>query len=309
MKKILITTSSFGEYSQAPIEELEKEGFKIIINPFKRKLNLEESLQLYTKDIDGVIAGTEDISKQILEQATNLKVISRCGVGIDNIDFDAAKNKNIQLYNTPDGPTLAVAELTVGLMLNLFRKVSIMNAALKAGRWDKLMGNLLYNKKIGIIGFGRIGQKVAEILSVFKTELAYYDIASKPSVSNCIPKGIDEILAWADIITLHLSPSEDANPFLSNKELRLMKKGSWLINVSRGGVVDEQALYECLKDGHIAGAALDVFKQEPYSGPIKELDNVILTPHAGSYAKEARIKMEIEAVDNLIRGFKEKGEI
>jgi D-3-phosphoglycerate dehydrogenase len=279
------------------------------MNPFKRKLCLEEALQFYAKDIDGVIAGTEDISDKMLEQAKNLKVISRCGAGIDNVDLDAVKRKNIQLYNTPDGPTLAVAELTVSLMLNLLRKVSNMDAALKAGRWDKLMGNLLYNKKVGIIGFGRIGQKVAEILSIFKTELAYYDIVSKLSPINCRPKRIEEILSWADIITLHLSPPEDGKPFLKNQELRLMKKGSWLINTSRGGVVDELALYECLKDGHIAGAALDVFEQEPYSGRITKLDNVILTPHIGSYAKEARIGMEIEAVENLIKGFKKRGAI
>jgi D-3-phosphoglycerate dehydrogenase / 2-oxoglutarate reductase len=305
--KILITTSSFGEYSKIPMNKMKEHGVKIITNPFRRKLSVEESFQLYAEDIDGVIAGTEKITGLILEQAKNLKVVSRCGAGVDNVDLEAVKKRGISLYSTPDAPTLAVAELCVALILNLLRKITEMDSAIKNGKWNKLMGNLLFKKKVGIIGFGRIGQKVAELLAAFGVELAYYDIETKTCLVKCVQKKIEEILKWADIITLHLAPSREEKAILNDKELRSMKKGSWLVNASRGGVVDEKVLYECLKDGHIAGAAIDVFEQEPYNGLLKELDNVILTPHIGSYAIETRIKMEIEAVDNLIKGLNERG--
>ena len=164
------------------------------------------------------------------------------------------------------------------------------------------MGNLLCGKRVGIIGFGRIGQKVGELISAFGAELAYTDVEPKASSFACVKKGLDEILGWADIITLHLSILKNSEPLIGNKEFNLMKKGSWFINVSRGNAVDENALHLVLKSGHLSGAALDVFVKEPYIGPLKELDNVILTPHIGSYARESRIKMEKEAVENLIKG-------
>jgi D-3-phosphoglycerate dehydrogenase / 2-oxoglutarate reductase len=301
MKKILISTSSFAEYSPEPLERLKERGFEIVTNPYKRKLSLDESLQLYTKDIYGVIAGTEEITAQVLEKAVNLKVISRCGAGVDNVDLDAARKNNISVFNTPNSPTLAVAELTVALMLNLLRKVCAMNTGLKASRWEKQMGNLLSGKKAGIIGFGRIGRTVSVILSAFNVEVAYYDVAGIRNAGNCIFKDVGSLLTWADIVTLHLAPDGKPQQIIGMQQLRSMKKGSWIINTSRGGLIDESALYECIKDGHIAGAALDVFAREPYDGPLKELDNVILTPHVGSYAREARIGMELDAVDNLIK--------
>lgn len=305
-KKVLISTSSFGDYDQTPVNLLNKLGCSIVLNPFKRKLTKDETLTLL-KDCEGVIAGTEPLDANTLENLPSLKVISRCGTGLDNVDLIAAERIGIEVFNTPDVPTVAVAELTVGLILNLLRKVNIMDKAIRNGKWEKLMGNLLSGKKLGIIGFGRIGQKVGELLRVFGTELAYCDVEPKMCSFGCSDKGFEEILGWADIITLHLSPPKGCSHVIGEKELLLMKKGSWLVNVSRGGVVDEDALYGALKDGHLAGAALDVFKQEPYNGRLKELENVILTSHIGSYTVEARIEMEKQAVDNLIKGFKKVG--
>jgi len=253
----------------------------------------------------GIIAGTESLNNNVFPYLQELKVISRCGSGIDNVDLRVAQERGIKVYNTPDVATRAVAELTVGVILNLIRKVNQVDRIIRDGNWDKRMGNLLYGKKVGIVGFGRIGQKVGELLSIFGTELSYYDIEPKYSSINCAQKTFKEILAWADIITLHLSYSEGCKSIIGKRELELMKKGSWLINLSRGGVVDEQALYQVLKNGHLSGAAVDVFEQEPYSGPLRELDNIILTPHIGSYARETRIEMEIRAVKNLLKGLKE----
>lgn len=305
MSKILITTSSFGKYSKIPLSRLKEAGFDIIMNPHGRVLDEEEALALYTDDICGVIAGTEKISAKLIQEAKNLKVISRCGTGIDNIDLDTTKKMGIRIYNTPDGPTVAVAELTVALILNLLRKVNTMNKELKEGQWNKKMGNLLSSKKVGIMGFGKIGQKVAELLSSFGVELAYYDVIHKSSLAKICFKEKEDLLSWADIITLHLSKSKDNKPVLGHKELNLMRSDAWFINTSRGGIVDEKALEDYLRDKKIAGAALDVFEDEPYKGALSELDNVIITPHIGSYAKEARVNMEIEVVENLIKGLKE----
>lgn len=306
MLKIVITTTSFGKYDNLPAELCKAKRFEVILNPFGRKIKSDELVEL-AKEAVGLIAGTEPITEAVLLKLPSLKVISRCGAGLDNVDIDAAKRLGIKVFNTPDAPTLAVAELTVGLILNLLRKINQMDASIRNDRWEKLMGNLLFEKKVGIIGFGLIGQKVGELLVAFGVKLAYCDLEPKVCSFNCSEKRFEEILSWADILTLHLSPSKGCNPIIGMRELGLMKKGGWLINVSRGGVVDEKAIYLSLKEGHLSGVAIDVFEQEPYIGPLKNLDNVILTPHVGSYAKEARIEMEKQAVENLLKGLRDCG--
>ncbi|MDH4027437.1 MAG: phosphoglycerate dehydrogenase [Nitrospirota bacterium] len=300
--KILISTSSFGVYDKTPLTLLKEKGFEVITNPYNRKLSENEISELLV-DVDGLIAGTEPLTEKVLTSANKLKVISRCGTGMDNVNSDAAARLGIKVLNTPDAPTLAVAELAVGSILSLLRKISWMDRDIRAGNWKKRMGNLLYGKKVGIIGFGRIGKKTAELLTAFGVEIAYCDLSPQSCSIHCSNKDGDEILKWADIITLHLSPSKDCRHIIGEKELGMMNKGSLLINLSRGGLVDEAALYHSLKEGHLAGAALDVYEKEPYSGNLKELENVILLPHIGSYAVESRINMEIESLQNLLKGF------
>ena len=172
MKKIIITTTSFGEYDREPIDILEKAGFEILLNPCGRKLKKDEVIDL-CKDATGIIAGTETLDAYVIEKLTNLKVVSRCGSGLVNVDLDTTRRLGIRVYNTPDAPILAVAELTVGLILTLLRKVCWMDRNLRIGQWQKMMGNLLHKKKVGIKGFGRIGKKVAELLRPFGCEIAY----------------------------------------------------------------------------------------------------------------------------------------
>jgi D-3-phosphoglycerate dehydrogenase len=162
------------------------------------------------------------------------------------------------------------------------------------------MGNLLHGKKVGIVGFGRIGQQTATLLLPFGVELSYCDMDTKTCSFDCSKKKLEDILAGADMITLQSSTTAGGEYRSGEKELQLMKENSWLVNVARGGVVDEAALYNELKKGHLAGAAIDVFEHEPYDGPLKELANTIITPHIGSYAKEGRIQMEIDSVKNLL---------
>jgi D-3-phosphoglycerate dehydrogenase / 2-oxoglutarate reductase len=305
MSKIVITTSSFGKEAGEILDLLRSRGFTVVLNPYGRALLKSEVLEL-CKDSVGIIAGTEKLEADTLEllarsadAANSLKVISRCGTGLDSVDLVAAKRLGIAIFNTPDAPTLAVAELTVGLMLDLMRKVSLMDRAIRRGLWEKKMGNLLSGKTVGIIGFGRIGRKVASLLHAFDCEIMFHDINDGATVAYARRAALPELLEQSDIISIHVSSRKQ---LIGHNELRMMKQGSWLINVARGGVVDEDALRDAIDRGHLAGAALDVFGAEPYTGPLKTLEQVILTPHIGSYAKEGRIAMEREAVENLLKG-------
>lgn len=302
--KVLISTSSFAKFNQQPLEILKQAGLIVQLNPYSRKLS-EIEIKKLLPDFELLIAGTEPLTKDVLRSAKNLKIISRCGVGLDNIDLEEAKCLGIKVFNTPSGPTQAVAELTIGLMLGLLRKITLADSQLKNGIWQKPMGNLLQNKKVGIIGFGRIGQRVAKLLEAFGTEIVYYDINQIKSEINYPSMRLEELLAWSDIITIHCSCDKGSESIIGEAELKLMKPGAWLVNTSRGGVVDEEALFCALKEGRLSGAALDVFEEEPYGGKLKQLENVILTPHLGSYAREARVSMEIEAAQNLLKGLAE----
>ena len=249
------------------------------------------------KNAAGIIAGTELLDMEVLENLSNLKVLSRCGSGMDNVELREAKRLGIKVFNTPDAPTIAVAELTIGLIISLLRKVNFMDTDIRKGVWKKKMGCLLSGKHIGIIGFGKIGKKVAEFLGVFGCKIAFHDPLVK-DVGKHKPMDKESLLGWADIVTLHATSK---SCIISDREFLLMKRKSWLINVSRGELVDEYTLYEQLLNGHLAGAAIDVFGKEPYNGNLSKLNNVILTPHIGSYAVECRINMESEAVNNLLK--------
>ncbi len=300
--RVFISTTTFGQYDDAPLKTLATKGLTTVTNPYGRKMTEAECIEAF-RDMEGLIAGTEPLTEDVLESAKSLKVISRCGTGLDNVDLDAAKRLGIMVFNTPDAPTAAVAELTVGLMINLLRKVALMDGAMRRGLWQKRMGNLLGGKRVGIVGFGRIGRRVAELILPFGCVVAYTD-PLMDRAESFRRMSLEELLGWADIVTIHASIKDR---LIGENELRAMKKGAWLINLSRGAVVDETALEGCLRDGHLSGAALDVFGKEPYEGGLSGLENVILTPHIGSYAVETRINMEKQAVENLLRGLKEAG--
>lgn len=305
--KVVISTTSFGELDARPLQFLKNAGCEVVLNPYGRTLTGDEVAAL-AGDAVGLIAGTEPLDRSVLGKLRCLRCICRLGAGMENVDLSAARELNIKVDNTPSGPTLAVAELTVGLILDLLRRSTRMDREMRACIWKKRMGNLLSGKKVGIIGFGRIGRKTAELLSAFGCEISYYDTAD---VAGCVStkiKKLDlvELLRTSDIITIHVSGKYET-PLIGQAEFNRMKEGAWIINVARGGVVDEEALCDALKKGRLAGAALDVFCKEPYDGSLRELENVILTPHIGSYAREARIEMEMEAAQKLIEGLAERG--
>jgi D-3-phosphoglycerate dehydrogenase len=300
--KILISTTTFATYDASPLELLKTSGLQALLNPLQRTLKPEEILQ-HAAGCAGILAGTEPYSADTLARLKGLKVISRCGAGLDSIDLPAAEKLGIQVACTPFGPTRAVAELTVGLILNLLRDITLSDARLKRGSWEKPMGFLVGEMTFGILGLGRIGRQVALLLKQWGANVIGHDIRPDRAWANqhgILLQETEIILKTADVVCLHLSYDKSLHHVMGKEELAMMKKGSYLINVSRGGLVDEMALQEALKSGHLRGAALDVFEQEPYQGPLKGLENIILTPHIGSYARNSRIAMEREAVENLI---------
>ena len=307
MNKIFVATSTFGVHSKEPIKILEDESKDFIFNPLSRKLTSNELIK-FAKDSDGIIAGTELYTKEVLEKLPYLKVISRLGVGMDNINQDEAKKRGINLFKTQTTPAPAVAELALGLMLDLARKISHQNNTLKSGTWKKEMGNLLHGKTLGIIGLGSIGKTLVKLVKGFNFNIMAFDLfqdeqfAKDHCVNYC---DLDTLLSESDIISIHLNLTDETNQLMNAEQISKMKPESILINASRGEMINEEALYKALKEKKILGAGLDVFNDEPYSGALTELEIVILTPHIGSYARELRIQMEIEAVENLIRGLNE----
>jgi D-3-phosphoglycerate dehydrogenase len=242
--------------------------------------------------VSGLIAGLEPLDREVLTKS-DLKVVSRCGSGLSNIDLAAAKELGIIIKNTPQGPVTAVAELTVGCLLSLLRHVPQMDADLHQKKWTKMMGKQLSDMQVAVIGYGNIGKKVGALLSAFGAKVIPVD----PQLPNSVDLG--SALKQADVVSLHCS-GEDC--LLGKDRINLMKKGTYLLNAARGSLVDEAALVEALKKGQIAGAWIDAFQQEPYAGPLTQFTQVILTPHVGSYTLECRRQMEMESVDNLISG-------
>lgn len=303
MPKILITTSSFDLDNNTILKALLNEGYEIVLNPYGRRLRSEEVLGLMDDDVVGMIAGVEPLTREVLEQAANLKVISRCGIGTNNVDLEAARALGIVVNNTPDAPTQAAAELTIGLMLDLLRKISQADKNIRNDKWKPLMGNLLSGKTVGIIGYGRIGRRVSEILPGFGAKPIFFD----PHVTKGVggferASSMAELLSSADIVSLHVPYSTETHYLINSNTLSLMKRGSYLLNVSRGGLINESDLLAALESGLLAGAALDTFEDEPYLGPLRELPQVVMTAHMGSYARESRVQMEAEAANNLVKG-------
>jgi D-3-phosphoglycerate dehydrogenase len=299
-EKILIGPSSFSERDNTPMEMLISKGFEVIGNPFKRKLKKSELLQLLSQDVSGLIAGLEPLDREVLKKS-NLSVISRVGAGLSNIDLEAAKEFGIEVCYTPYGPTRAVAELTIGTMLSLIRMVPLMDKDLHKTNWNKKIGLQLEGKTIAIIGFGRIGRCVAELLYPFNTKIIIVDPFIKTEEIDYPVLLLQDAIAQADIITIHSSGDEC---LIGPEEFSIMKKGSYILNPARGGLLSETALIKALDEEKVAGAWLDAFEVEPYMGQLSNYKQVILTPHVGSYTIECRKQMETEAVNNLVDALK-----
>jgi D-3-phosphoglycerate dehydrogenase len=265
----------------------------------------EPELQRLVQDVDGWIAGTERITRVVLEHAQRLKVIARYGVGVDNVDLDFAAAHAIQVTNTPGANSGAVAELVIGLMLALARRIPAADRAVRAGEWAMPGGVALEGKTLGLLGFGAIGQAVARKVGGLGIHVLGYD----PAPATCVARelGVElvdrqTVIARSDFLSLHLPALPETHNLVDAAFLRAMKPGAFLINAARGELVDEAALHAALRDRHLAGAALDALAQEPPRAglALAELDNVIFTPHVGAQSDLARRRMGHGAVENCL---------
>ncbi len=268
----------------------------------------EEEICRFIGDYQAMIVRSQTkVTRKMIEKADNLKIIGRAGVGVDNIDLEAATEKGIVVVNAPEGNTIAATEHTLAMMLAFARNIPKANEMLKQGLWvrKKFTGMELRNKILGIIGLGKIGSGVAKRARAFEMKVLAFD----PYVSEERAKQMgvdlttfDDVIEQADFLTIHLPLTEDTYHLIGREQLQRMKPGVKIVNVARGGIVDEQALYAALKEGHVGGAAVDVFENEPETGsPLFNLDNVVVTPHLGASTEEAQVNVAIDVVEEIIR--------
>ena len=306
MKNIYISAYPFCSTSNKPYQILNKHGFKFQINNKQRRLK-ESEIYKILPNFDGIIADTEPLTKKVLKKAKRLKIISRVGIGLNNINLNFAKKKKIRVAYTPDAPTLAVVELTIGLILNALRNITLCNNNLKKNVWKRYLGRRISKVKFGIIGCGRIGSKVLKMLKVMGAKEIYYnDLRTIPINSGIKFKTKNFIFKNCDIISLHLPLNSKTKNLITSNVLKKLKENIIFINTSRGEVINEDHLYNYLKKNPHAQFLLDVFKNEPYFGKLRQLNNCTLTPHIGSMSIDCRENMEIEATKSLVNFFLKK---
>ncbi|WP_296888115.1 phosphoglycerate dehydrogenase [uncultured Methanobrevibacter sp.] len=263
-------------------------------------------------EYDGIIVRSRTkVTKEVISKADNLKIIARAGVGVDNIDLDAATEKGIMVVNSPESTSITVAEHTMGLLLSMARKLSIADKSVKEGKWEKkkFMGVELRNKTLGVIGMGRIGSQVVNRCKAFEMDAVAYDPYLPEEVAKQMGvelTDLETVLKKADFITIHVPLTPETKHLISNKEFEIMKDTAFITNCARGGIIDEEALYDALKNDKIGGAALDVYEDEPPAENSKlfELDNIVLTPHIAASTKEAQRDAAIIVADEIIDLFK-----
>jgi len=295
--KVAIGPSSFAAKDDAPTRLLAERGLEVVPNPFGRRLT-EDEIKEHLKGIDGLIAGLEPLHAGVLAEAPQLKAIARVGIGMDNVDLDAAAGRGIKVSNTPDAPAEAVAELTMTAMLALCRGLVEANTELHERRWTKKIGLGLRGLDVLFVGYGRIGRRVGAMLEPFGANRLVADPFLDDAGDGAELVELADGLARADVVTLHAA---GADTLLGPAEFERMKDGVFLLNSARGGLVDQDALRAALDSGRVAGAWFDAHVEEPYDGPFCDYPQVLLTPHTGTYTLQCRRSMELQAVENLCR--------
>ncbi len=304
--KILIS----DKLQEQGIQLFKENGYKVVENYTISMADLKREIEKFNAI---VIRSRTKLTAEILENAKNLKVIGRAGVGLDNVDLKTAENLNIKVFNTPEAPSVSVAELTIGLLLSLVRFISKADQTMHRGQWHKkyYMGTTLKGKKVGIIGFGNIGQAVAKRMAAFEMKIGVFDVI--PELINkakeygyVIYNSIDDLIRDAQIITLHVPALSSTKNMINQKRLNLMNEKTLLINTARGALIDEVALVDALSSKKIGGAALDVYKEEPLKNANlwKCDENLILTPHIGSSTIETQVNAAVTIAEKIINYFK-----
>lgn len=300
--RTLISPERFGQIDPLPVTMLEEAGVECVFNPYGRIL-IESDMKELISGCDSVIGGAEPITAAVMECAPELRFISRCSVGLDSVDLLEARKRGIPVSYVPGANAQAVTELTVSHVLTLLRGVKEADSSLRAGKWIRVMGRSLEELTVGIIGIGRIGRRVARHLSAFGAKIIANDL--KPDTAFGEELGIEwvekeRLFKEADVVCLHVPVTPLSRYVVNRESMATMKPDAILINTARGGLVDEAALAEALRAGKLGGAALDVFEREPYDGELTGIENCILTCHMGASSRSSRLRMEIQAAENLI---------
>jgi len=293
--------------AESAVAKIKAAGLEVVVRNKDSDGPIEEQI----KGFDCVVVrSATKISREVIEAADNLKLVVRAGVGLDNVDQEAAKKKGVVVQNTPEAPTVSVAEMVFSLMFSMARNVTQADSSMKGERWEKkkLAGTELWNKTLGIVGFGRIGFEVAKRAKAFDMEVLAYDVIDIDELCNQVGakiSNLNDLIENSDYISLHVPLLPQTKGMIGSKEFALMKKTAFLVNTARGGVVDEKALLKALNDGEIAGAALDVFEKEPpLEWELVKHPRLVATPHLASSTKEAQVRVGELTADKVIAGLK-----
>ena len=301
--KLVSTSPTFGYYAMEPVEFLKQNGCAVELAPQGIKLS-EDDLVACAAESDAMVVGIEKITARVIQAGKKLKVIAKHGAGVDNIDMETATKNKIVVTSAPGANSDAVADMTIGLFLALARSLPFADRSVKGGGWPRMAGTQLNKKTLGIIGVGQIGKKVARRAAGFDMKILVYDVVKDEAFAaqyKASYLALEDVVKAADFISIHVPLTATTRNLISTREFGLMKKGAFLVNIARGGVVDEAALFSALKEKKIGGAALDVFAQEPPTGsPLLSLDNFIATPHMGGYTMEALNETGMICVRNIM---------
>ena len=305
MPKVLVSARSFRKMQGEHWRVLQEAGYEIVTPEQDQPLKEAEMISIIG-DVDAALVGNDAVTELVIAAAPRLKVISKHGVGVDNVDVPAATRAGVIVTNTPGANQVAVAEMAVALIMGLTRKLAYHDAVVKSGGWSRIIGTELAGKTVGLVGLGRIGKEVVLRLEGFQVKFLAYDIyqdntfAAQHGVQFV---ELNQLLARSDFVTLHAVLTADTKSLIGEKELALMKPSAYLVNTARGGLIDEQALYRALSENRLAGAGLDVFADEPpTNSPLLQLgEKVLLAPHLGAQTTETVLRMGKMAAENIVQ--------
>jgi len=312
VRRALVGSRSFGEFVSVGEETLIKAGFEVRrVRAEERPLDASQMTRIVARESpDVIICGAEPITEEVLRASRKLRMVMKHGVGVDNIDLDVATDMEIVVAYAPGRNAAAVADFTISAMLALLRGYCEASNSTKAGGWKRYMGHELGEITVGIVGTGHIGTEVVKRLGGFGATMLAYDVvknADLESTYSVCYVALEELLETSDIVTLHVTLSQETSNLIGARELEMMKESAYLINTARGELVDEGALYHCLKERRIAGAALDVFATEPpESSPLLQLQSVLATPHIAAYTYEAMARMDRTCAETILDTFSGK---
>jgi D-3-phosphoglycerate dehydrogenase len=312
VRRALVGSRSFGEFVSVGQETLAKAGFELRrVRAEERPLDAPQMTRIVTRESpDVIICGAEPITEEVLRASRKLRMVMKHGVGVDNIDLDVATDRGIVVAYAPGRNAAAVADFTISSMLTLLRGYCEASNSTKAGGWRHYMGHELGEIIVGIVGTGHIGTEVVKRVGGFGARVLAYDVVKNADLESKYPLryvSLEELLGSSDIVTLHVTLSEETSNLIGARELEMMKESAYLVNTARGELVDEDALYHCLREGRIAGAALDVFATEPpQSSPLLQLESVLATPHIAAYTYEAMARMDRTCADTIVDTFSGK---